>query len=93
MTDPELSHLPDPPAEVEVAVLYAGRTPRERTVRTVLQVVVGVLLAIPSAMLALTTAGVDVPAGVTALVVGGSGAVIALLSAGQNAFDQAKGRG
>ena len=92
MTD-EFAHLPDPPDEIEVAVLYAGRTPRERTVRTLFQVFVSVLAAVVPALAAMTAAGVDLPAGWFALGAGISSAGTILISAGVNAYDQAKGRG
>lgn len=84
---------PDIGEPVTLEVVHAGPGPRRRTLRTALQVLVAVLVAVPSALAVLTEAGVDVPAGTTALVVGGTGALVLLVSAGQNAYDQHRGVG
>lgn len=72
---------PDPPG------------PRKRTVRTVVQVVLAVLLAVPTAYGALTAAGVEVPPRTAALLIGIPAALVILVSAGQNAYDQHRGVG
>lgn len=76
-----------------VRFVQSGPGPRKRTLRTALQVVVAVLLAVPGALAVLSEAGVSVPAGWTALVAGGTGALVLLVSAGQNAYDQHRGVG
>ncbi len=78
---------------VTVEVVQAGPGPKRRTWRTTLQVLVAVLIAVPGALAVLTEAGVEIPAGTTALVVGGTGALVVLISAGQNAIDQHRGVG
>lgn len=78
---------------VTVEVMPAGPGPKRRTWRTAVQVLVAVLVAVPGALAVLTDSGVDVPAGTTALIVGGTGALVFLVSAAQNAYDQHKGVG
>lgn len=58
---------------------------KNRTLRTIFQVVV----AVPSAIAALAAAGVDVPVSVTAWVGGIVGALVVLVTAGQNAAEDA----
>lgn len=84
---------PDIGEPVTIEVVQAGPGPRRRTWRTALQVLVAVLVAVPGALAVLTEAGVDLPAGTTALIVGGTGALVVLVSAGQNAIDQHRGVG
>jgi small-conductance mechanosensitive channel len=84
---------PDIGEPVTIEVVPAGPGPRRRTWRTVLQVLVAVLVAVPGALAVLTESGVDLPAGTTALIVGGTGALVVLVSAGQNAIDQHRGVG
>jgi hypothetical protein len=71
----------------------SGPGPKGRTVRTAVQVLLAVLLAVPAALGALTAAGVEVPAGSAAVAVGVTGALVVLISAGQNAYDQHRGVG
>ncbi|MEZ5350966.1 MAG: hypothetical protein R2714_17475 [Microthrixaceae bacterium] len=47
----------------------------------------------PSAVAALHDAGVDLSVKTTGIIVGGTGAFVVLVSAGQNAWDQRKGLG
>ena len=79
------------PVTIEVAP--AGPGPKRRTWRTAVQVIVAVLLAVPGALAVLTQAGVDIPGRAAALLVGGTGALVFLVSAAQNAVDQHKGVG
>lgn len=60
---------------------------RRRVIRTAIQVVVAVLVSIPAAWGALAAAGVDIPASVTAWVIGIPAALTILISAAQNAYD------
>ena len=60
---------------------------RRRVVRTVGQVVMAVLVAIPAAWAALAASGVEVAPQVTAWVIGIPAALTILISAGQNAVD------
>lgn len=68
-------------------------SPKRRTWRTVVQTVLAVLVAVPSAVAALTQAGVELSVRATALVVGIAAALVILISAAQNAWDQRKGLG
>lgn len=72
---------------------YTGPTPRRRTARTAVQVLLAVLVAVPAALGALTAAGVELGARPTALAVGVTGFAVVLISAGQNAYDQHRGVG
>lgn len=71
-------HTDDTPVEPDA---------RRRVIRTTVQVVVAVLVAIPAAWGALAAAGVDIPAAVTAWVIGIPAALTILISAAQNAYD------
>lgn len=72
---------------------YNPPTPKARFGRTTIQVAIAVLLAIPAAAAALSTAGVDVSPRVLAYALGIPAALVILISAGQNAYDSAKGKG
>lgn len=61
--------------------------PRERAVRTIAQVFTAVALAIPSALAALSGAGVEIAGETVALLIGIGGAFTVLVSAAQNAWD------
>lgn len=94
MTDtPPPYNGPDIGDPVTFEVVHAGPGPRARIVRTALQVLVAVLVAVPSALAVLTQSGVEVPARTAGLLVGGTGALVVLISAGQNAYDQHRGVG
>jgi hypothetical protein len=68
-------------------------TPKKRTARTLLQVVIAVALAIPTALGALEAANVSVPAEASALLIGVPAALVVLVSAAQNAWDTQQGNG
>ena len=61
-------------------------TPRRRTFRTAVQVTVAVFAAVPAAVGVL-----GLPASTSAAVVGIAGALVILVSAAQNAFDESVG--
>jgi acyl-CoA synthetase (AMP-forming)/AMP-acid ligase II len=65
------------------------RTPRGRAVRTVLQVIVAVLGAVPAAVAVLPASWTDSRASLVAI----AGAAVILVSAAQNALDERAGRG
>lgn len=79
---------PDPAAPMAVEP-DAG----QRVIRTIIQVVVAVLVAIPAAWAALAAAGVTLAPEVTAWVVGIPAALTILISAGQNAVDARRSQG
>ena len=87
--------MPETPPEYVAPELRvpASPTPKRRMWRTVLQTIVAVCLAVPSAVAALRDAGVDLSVKTTGIIVGGTGAFVVLVSAGQNAWDQHKGLG
>lgn len=66
--------------------------PRQRVIRTVAQVIIAVLVAIPTAWGALAAAGVEIAPEVTAWVIGIPSALVILISAGQNAVDARRSR-
>jgi len=73
--------------ETEPAATPTEPDARRRAIRTAIQVAVAVLVSIPAAWGALAAAGVDIPAPVTAWVIGIPGTLTVLISAGQNAYD------
>lgn len=81
-----------PPISTESTSVQADDTPvepdaRRRAIRTAVQVIAAVLVAIPTAWAALAAAGVNVPPGVTAWVIGIPASLTILISAAQNALD------
>lgn len=82
-----------PPEYVTLEAAPAGPSPTARVGRTAVQVIIAVLLSIPAAAAALTAAGVDIDPGILALVLGIPAAAVIILSAAQNAYDAAKGKG
>ena len=58
-------------------------SPRRRILRTAIQV----LIAVPAAFAAIEVAGVDVPASGAAWAIGISGALVVLISAAQNGWE------
>lgn len=85
-----------PEAADRIAAQLAQPTapgPKRRVLRTVFQVVTGVVMSIPAVHAALVNAGVEIDPEVTALVLG-IPAVFAVVVAGiQNAIGQARGKG
>lgn len=75
--------MSEPTSPREPGASPASKTPRQRTWRTVAQVIVGVAAAVPAAMGDWSNSA----------VLGIAGAVVVLVSAGMNAYDQATGRG
>lgn len=88
-----MSTTPPPYQGAPEAGEPAAPGPRRRVVRTAVQVLVAVLLAVPAALAAVAAAGVELPAGATAIIAGGTGGLVILISAGQNAYDQHRGVG
>jgi hypothetical protein len=78
---------PSPPEPPAPATDAPG--PWRRVVRTVKQV----LVAVPTAWLALTASGVDVSPRLSALIAGVAGAALILVSAAQNGWDNRHGNG
>lgn len=61
--------------------------PKERAVRTAIQVVVALVAAIPTAAAAFSAVGVELAAGPLAIAMGIGGAFVVFASAAQNAWD------
>lgn len=68
-------------------------SPRRRVIRTVKQVLVAVPTAWAAITVPLAAAGADVPPVLTAAIAGVCGALVILVSAAQNAWDEREGNG
>ncbi len=65
--------------------------PKKRTIRTVIQSVIGTAVAVPAAIGALQASGADVDPALVAWGGGIAGAFVILASAAMNAWDSAHG--
>jgi hypothetical protein len=72
---------------------YNPPTPKARVGRTAVQVLGAVLLSIPAAAAALTSAGVNVSPKVLAYALGIPAALVIVISAAVNAYDASTGKG
>lgn len=91
--DPAVPHDNLPWEQVAPGQPPAGPSPTRRTWRTLAQVAVAVLLAIPSALASVSAAGVHVSAKASAILIGLPAALVVVVSAAQNAWDHAQGNG
>ena len=66
--------------------MTAPVSPRRRVIRTAIQTALAVLVAVPAAVAAL-----GLPASTASAAVGIAGALVILVSAAQNAFDESVG--
>jgi hypothetical protein len=71
----------------------SGPTPKKRVLRSILQTLVGVAVAVPAAILALGEAVPDLDPAIVGWTGGISAVFVILASAAQNAWDSAHGKG